>query len=99
MYFVVYLLGLNKNVILPATWIKNVSEQFEKFINRSLNRSQAMLCYFTTNPAAFDEKNCPRKDWDPDFSSMVVMNDSEAYNEFDGCFVGLVQQFKGNNNK
>lgn len=99
MYFVVYLLGLNKNVILPAAWIKDVSNHFEKFINRSLNRSQAMLCYLTTNASAFSDKNCPRIDWEPDFSSMVVMEDDDAYNEFNGCFVGLIQHFKGDNHK
>lgn len=95
MYFVVYLVELKKNVILPTGWIKDVSLHLEKFINNSLNRSQALLCYFTTNPAAFDDKNCPRTDWTPNFSSMVTSDGGDLDGGFDGCFVGLLQQFKG----
>lgn len=97
MYFIVYLEKLNKNVILPATWIKNIEQHFEKFMNRSINRSQAQLCYYTTNAEAFETNNTannrPRKEWLPSFVEMV--RETIEGQPFDGCFLGFLQHFKG----
>lgn len=93
MYFIVYLEKLNKNVILPSNWIKNIDLHFEKFINRSINRSQAQLCYYTTNAEAFEADNCPRKEWPASFVNMA--HDPIDSQPFDGCFFGFLQYFKG----
>lgn len=91
MYFVVYLPALKKNVILPDTWIHDIQNHFEKFVNKSINSSQLYLCYYTTNNAAFVD-TCPDKDFQPDFDSNIIteMNDDE----FDGCFLGKLKQYK-----
>lgn len=93
MYFVVFLEKLKTNVILPASWIKDIEDHFEKFMNRSINRSQALLCYYTTNLEAFEANKCPRKDWPASFGNMV--DDPIDDHPFDGCFLGFLQQFKG----
>lgn len=94
MYFIVYLEKLNKNVVLPTTWIKDIELHFEKFINRSINRSQLQLCYYTTNTEAFEANSRPRKEWPASFVEMV--QDPIDGQPFDGCFYGFLQHFKGN---
>lgn len=91
MYFVVYLKSLKKNVVLPATWICDIGNHFEKFMNRSINSSQWFLCYYTTNNAAFVD-GCPKKDFSPDFDSPVI-GEINANDSFDGCFYGKLKQF------
>lgn len=91
MYFVVYIIKLNKHVVVPATWIKGIAKQFEKFVNSSLNRSQKFLCYYTTNEAAFID-GCPDKNFNVDFSSMI--NEINQDGTFDGCFIVKLKQYK-----
>lgn len=92
MYFVVYLKPLKKNVVLPATWIHDIGNHFEKFMNRSINTSQWFLCYYTTKNDAFDN-GCPKKDFAPDFDSDII-TEINANESFDGCFLGKLKQFR-----
>lgn len=66
-FFVVYLKELRKNVILPSTWIKEVDQHFEKFMNNSINGNQLFACYFTNNPAAFNNNGSPKHDFSTKF--------------------------------
>ena len=91
MYFVVYLYKLNKHYIVPKTWIDGIDSQMEKFVNISLNRSQIFLIYYTTNEAAFIDGR-PDPDFNPNFSKIVT--DLNADGTFDGCFHGILKQFK-----
>lgn len=91
MYFVVYLKKLNKNAILPISWIKDVENHFEKFVNNSINSSQKFQCYYTTDRNAFDENGVPRIDLEPNFDMHYVENIDD---EFDGCFEGKLKKFK-----
>lgn len=92
MYFVVFIENLKRNVVLPASWVKDVASHFEKFMNKSINCSQKQLCYYTSNPDAFGENDCPKSDWEPRFDTMVAeVKDDDS---FDGCFTCLLKQFK-----
>lgn len=91
MYFVVYLFELKNHVVLPATWIRGIGKQIEKFVNLSLNKSQPFLCYYTTNPAAFADGR-PDQCYVPDFSKMVDKVNPDG--SFDGCFIGKLKQYK-----
>lgn len=92
MYFVVFLHKLNKNVVLPSTWIRGMDNgQMEKFVKRSLNRSQRFMCYYTTNKAAF-VADCPDMDFVPDFQTMV--NEIGLDGQYDGCFIGQLISFR-----
>lgn len=86
-YFVVYFRSVKKNVILPAKWIENIGDHTEKFFNYGLNTSQRYLCFYTNNPDAFDEKNCPRADWPANFN-LAMRSDFK----FDGCFRGKLKK-------
>lgn len=92
MYFVAYLKTLKKNVVLPANWIHEIGDHFEKFMNRSINTSQWFLCYYTTNSDAFVD-GCPNKDFEPDFDA-DILTEINASEPFDGCFLGRLKQFR-----
>lgn len=91
MYFVVRLLILGKNVILPTTWIHGIDEHMEKFINNSLNCTQKFLCYYTNKTAAFDNGR-PIPEFEPDFAADMVTN-INSDGTFDGCFYGKLQHY------
>lgn len=91
MYFVVYLHMLNKHFVLPASWIKGIGKQIEKFVNISLNQSQIFLCYYTTKNEAFID-GCPDARFKADFSTMVKKINADG--SFDGCFYGNLKQYK-----
>lgn len=93
MYFVVYLKKLEKNVILPASWIKDVDDHLKKFINKSLNSVQLFRCYYTSSRRAFDAEMRPDSDFVPEFTLNVV-SEPIGHN-FDGCFFGKLKQFFG----
>lgn len=90
-YFVVYLFKLNKHCVVPATWIGGIEMHMEKFVNISLNRSQRFLIFYTTNEAAFVGGR-PDHNFNPNFSKMVT--DLNTDGTFDGCFHGILKQFK-----
>lgn len=91
MFFVVYLLKLKKNVILPTSWVKDVDDHFEKFVNNSINRNKKFRCYYTTNMDLFEQNGCPKYDFEPDFNLDYVENTD---GDFDGCFEGKLKVFK-----
>lgn len=92
MYFVVYLRSLKRNVVLPATWIKNVENHFEKFINLSINRSQWFLCYYTNDDAAFIDGK-PDEKFKANFKLPMIQIDTDG--PFNGCFLGKLKHFNG----
>lgn len=93
MYFVVYLSTLKRNVILPAEWIQNVEDHFEKFMNCSINSTQRFLCYYTTKDEAFIDGK-PNKDYMPDFD-LAILQEVNSNESFEGCFHGKLKKFKG----
>ncbi|XP_055312022.1 uncharacterized protein LOC129574267 [Sitodiplosis mosellana] len=79
-YYVVYLLEKQKYVIVPATWVKDIKDHYEKFINNSLNRSQTFLCFYPddSSPAFID--GCPSENFAPNFHSVY-------------CFMGKLKRY------
>ncbi|XP_055309118.1 uncharacterized protein LOC129573007 [Sitodiplosis mosellana] len=67
-YFVVFLRELRKNVVLPATWIKDIDKHYEKFMNNSLNSAQQHLCFYNSNAEAQIDGR-PDENVVPDFNS------------------------------
>lgn len=90
MYFVVYFIELNKNVILPTSWIRGIDDHFEKFMNKSLNTTQKFLCFYTNDETAFEDNGAPNIDYPADFS-MALRNDFNG----PGSFFGKLKHFKG----
>lgn len=91
MYFVVYLPSLKRNVVLPASWILNVEDHYEKFINLSINRSQWFLCYYTNNDAAFVDGK-PDEKFEVNFKLPMIQIANTA-DPFNGCFLGKLKHF------
>lgn len=71
MYYIAFLKDLKKNFIVPKQWIKDIKLHKEKFYNKSLNSAQTFICFYTTNPAAFDDDGMPRGDFAPNFEERI----------------------------
>lgn len=74
MYYVAFFTELNKNLIVPKQWIKDIKMHKEKFYNNSLNRSQKFTCFYTNNAAAFDDDGIPNGDFVPNFGLGFAQN-------------------------
>lgn len=85
-FFVVHFQIINKNKIVPSRWIYEIDQHIEKFFNYGMNSSQRFRCYYTSNPSAFDEKGCPKIDWEPDFNLAMVQN-LDGNELVNGCYV------------
>lgn len=81
-------------VIIPANWIYDIDVHLEKFINNGLNSNQWFSCCYTTKPEAFTD-NHPDKDFIPDYT-LVLINEVNADERFDGVIFGLLVRFKRN---
>lgn len=75
------------NVVIPAEWIYDIENHFEKFINFSLNSNQWFLCYYTTKPNAFSDDHRPDENIVPDFR-LNLITEINAGDEFNGVFFG-----------
>ncbi|XP_055308955.1 uncharacterized protein LOC129572867 [Sitodiplosis mosellana] len=89
MYFVVYIVDLNTTLILPSTWVRDIDDHIEKFINLSLNTAQSFLCFYTNDEEAFEENGAPKMDYPANF-------DLQSRTDFDGpgCFIAKLKHFK-----
>lgn len=81
-YYVVYLNLKQKNVIVPATWIKDIEQHYEKFVNNSLNRSQIFLCFYPDESSQSFIDGRPDENFEPDFQS-------------ENCFTGKLKRYFG----
>lgn len=94
MYFAVFLHKLNKNVVLPSSWIHGLDNaQMEKFVKMSLNRAQQFLCFYTTDQTAFVADR-PSMDFNPDFEAIRMANEIGPDGQFDGGFIGQLISFR-----
>lgn len=89
MYFVVQFLNPKMNLIVPKEWVKDIDEHWEKFVNRSINRNQVFLCFYSENPEAMDDHMCPNRNFPPNFAA--GMGDFPN----DGCYQAHLLWFKG----
>lgn len=88
MYFLAYFYAHDVFVIIPKTWIRGIDDQWEKFINNSLNRNQTFLCYYSAR--AIDVEGRPDADVLPVFQIPVNANFPG-----DGCYYGKLISYKG----
>lgn len=90
MYLIVYIRNLKKNLIVPISWVKDVDEHLEKFINNGLNTGQRFLCFYTPNTDAYEENGAPKSDYTVCFDLPLIQDLDE-----EGCFVVNLKKFKG----
>lgn len=89
MYF--NIINLKESLILPTSWIQDIDDHLEKFINRSLNTAQRFLCFYTNDENAFEENGEPKFDYPANFS-LQLRNDFDA----PCCFMAKLKHFKSN---
>lgn len=79
---------MKKKVVIPAKWIKEIDDQMEKFINRSLNSAQEFLVYYSD---AVDENGRPDEKTDGKF---FFDKDSSVFPN-EGCYSAQLVKAKG----
>lgn len=71
MFLVVYFIKPAKYIIVHTNWAENFD--VEKHVKNSINPNQVNLCYYTTQPDAFDGKTGePKTDWKPNFNVEIL---------------------------
>lgn len=90
MYYIVFFEDLKKNWVVPKQWMKDIKSHKEKFYNNSLNHVQTFICFYTTDPNAFDDSGLPKSDYIPKFDIQV----RNALNG-DGLFHVKLKAYKG----
>lgn len=94
MYFIAYLVASKLHVIVPKTWIFEIDKHWEKFVNKSINRNQKHLCFYSERAGAMidrgDDIKEPNTSFKPDFSF-------QQENEFpdEGCYIAKLIYYKG----
>lgn len=69
MYYIAFLPNLQRNVIVPRTWIKGIKDHDEKFINYGLNTGQKFTCFYTSDKDAFHPNGAPKVNYPIDFGN------------------------------
>lgn len=64
MYFVVYILKAKRCVVVPYTWIADLQNHLELFLNRGINANKQHKVFYTDNPRAF-ANDLPLLDFPP----------------------------------
>lgn len=93
MFFVVYLIEAKKKVIIPQTWVRGIDQQWKKFLNKSINRNQKYLCFYSDDAHTKDDQGRPNGNFVPDWSSLVTL---QAVYPTTGCYYANLIAYKGN---
>lgn len=88
MFYIVFLVEPKINVVIPKTWIMDIEENWEKFVNKGLNSTQKFLCFWSEEKhAQIDGK--PNQNFKPQFN-----NDVNHVFPSEGCYLGKLVHFK-----
>lgn len=68
MFFIAYFNVPKVSVIVPKSWILDIDSHWEKFVNKSINRNQKFLCFYSTESGAIDADGKPNVEFAPDFT-------------------------------
>lgn len=79
-------------VIIPKKWIQEIDENWEKFVNNSINRNQTFVVYYSEEGDAMDPNGIPNINFVPDFSFV-----SEVDFPRTGCYLAKLIRYKGMN--
>lgn len=70
MYFVVFLLDVEKYIVIPPHWINEGHAIWEKFVNYGgVNSNQKYLCYYKRKNGDFSEDEGVDFDFAPNFNA------------------------------
>lgn len=67
MWYVVQLITPVKNRVIPQSWIKEINNQMEKFLNNRINTAQEFTVFYSEELGAVDLDGKPNENFIPDF--------------------------------
>lgn len=68
MYYVVYLIGIQRNIVVPIKWVRNGEEYLERYVDKSLNTTHTHLCFWRADAV---ENGKPNPNYVPNFSATI----------------------------
>lgn len=88
MFFVVFLLEPEVNIVIPKSWILDIDKHWEKFVNNfRINSSQRFLCFWSEE--AYAQVNGePNPNFQPNFN-----NNLNHRFPAEGCYYGKLVNF------
>lgn len=67
LYYAIYLLDADENIVIPCTWIRDAKRILKKFVNYGLNTSQTHLCFWSDHADAKTDDGKPNFNFEPNF--------------------------------
>lgn len=90
MYFVVFILQTRQNQIVPYSWIKDLNEFIERFINNGVNSNIDFEVFWTHRSDAFDQNGLPRSDYPTNPTAS-----KQSQFPFEGWYPCRIRKFRG----
>lgn len=92
MYVIAFLLEAKKNVVIPFTWVHGIENQWQKFLNKAINRNQTFLCFYSEQQFALDHQGQPNIELVPNWHQFLTIR---AVFPSDGVYYANLVAFKG----
>lgn len=88
MFFVVYFIDPQVNVVVPLEWIHNYEIQWEKFVNSGLNSNQKHRVFYSENADAYTSDHVP----EPLYNGRYFATDAITFPD-EGWYTGKLLKF------
>lgn len=89
MFYVAYLIGFRRYIVIPTSWVYESDKILEKFVNNRLNSNQKILCFWSSVDGALNEEFVPNWDFIPNFSAPRAT----TYPCEQGCYIVFIRKF------
>lgn len=94
MFVVVLIKVVKKYVVIPESWIYDVSE--EKLKNNGVNRNQDVLIFWSNDAIGEDER--PDGEYEPNFNLEILSVHPPTNGIAHGCYIGRIIRYFGKKN-
>lgn len=88
MFFVVYSIHAEVYFTIPTIWVHDLT--WDNHVNRSLNKNQMYRCYWTQNPAAWNN-GTPNENFTPNFKVPI----GNIFPAEENCFICYLAYYSG----
>lgn len=88
MFYVVYLIDQQQNVVIPMKWVRENEASLELFVNEGLNNNHVYYCFWSERGNALKANGEPNPEFVPRFEMGLANNFPE-----EGCYLGKLIHF------
>lgn len=84
MFFIAKILQTKTRVIIPKTWVFDVENYWERWVNNGISKNEKFKCFYSNEPEALDGQNIPNQEYIPDWTVFPRCNDVDFPEH--GCY-------------